>query len=208
MLISPIGLKVIEVCAALSGIINVWLCMRANIWNWFYGILMTLLFIILCFSVKLYADTVFQIVAMGLQFYGLANWLKKTRQLGERSITHAYAKELVTAATAAILLFVVIAFLLQRFSDSTTILLDACITSGSFVAIWMQANKWVENWLLWILLNIISVWLFYVKGLYLTAGLNILFCIMNIVGYREWINLISPACRALSPAPLYRNDAG
>jgi nicotinamide mononucleotide transporter len=92
----------------------------------------------------------------------------------------------------SILLFVVIAFFLVRFTDSPVPYWDALNTGLSIVATWMLAQKKIEHWLLWVVVDSLSMGLFFVKGLYPTTLLFLVYTILALYGYFEWKKELSP----------------
>lgn len=178
--------NLLEICAVLFGIANIYLCVRASVWNWFFGILMLSLYTIIFFQVKLYADMFFQLVALALQFYGLKTWLTKNKAHVNLAISHAGNHNLQMMGLAVLILFPLIAFILANYTDSTTVYIDALTTAASLVALWMQVKKWVEHWLVWIVIDIGLVNMYLIKNLYYTAGLNAFFMLLCVVGYLKW----------------------
>ena len=87
---------------------------------------------------------------------------------------------------AAIILFAVISFILKHNTDSTTVYADATITSLSLVAQWMMSKKYLQHWILWIIIDVISINLYISKSLYLTSFLYSVFMLLCIKGYYQW----------------------
>ncbi|MBA3660970.1 MAG: nicotinamide mononucleotide transporter [Gammaproteobacteria bacterium] len=175
----------LELFATLAGFLNIILCIRANIWNWFFGIVMVVLYAVVFYQTKLYADMGFQCVALVLQFYGLKRWSEKLK-LEPTPLKITPKKIWWIALSSTMVLFGAIAFLLARYTDSNTVLIDAATTAGSLVALWMQANAWIGHWLLWIVVCSASVEMYLIKNLYYTAGLFFIFIILNGFGFYRW----------------------
>lgn len=176
----------LEILATLSGLLNIYLAVRTSLWNWFFGMITVSLYFIIFYQVKLYADMSLQCVFFLMQFYGLYQWLYGGRGHTALSVDRASLSDWINALFANAILFVNIAFILWRYTDSTTIYIDALTTALSLVAQWMMSKKWIENWWLWILVNIISINMYVIKGLYFTSGLYAIFIFLNVLGFRAW----------------------
>ena len=86
----------------------------------------------------------------------------------------------------SIVIFILIAFILKRYTDSDIILLDSFTTSLSIVATWMLARKIMEHWIIWIVVDSVSAALYIYKGLYPTVILFAIYTVLAILGYIEW----------------------
>ncbi len=181
MVIAPI-----ETIAVTAGFLNIYLAARNNIWNWLFGILTVSFYFVIFLNAKLYADMSLQLVFLFLQFYGIYQWLYGGTQRSARMISHAANNILCAAFFIAAVLFIMIAFLLQHFTDSTTVYADAFVTALSLTAQWMMSKKWLEHWWLWIVVDVVSIQLYFSKGLYFTAGLYVVFLGLCVLGYRVW----------------------
>jgi nicotinamide mononucleotide transporter len=190
----------LEIVAALAGLINIYLAARANIWNWFFGIITTSLYLIIFFHVKLYADMSLQLIFLCLQFYGLHQWLYGGKMHGALSVTKASPTILLLAGGLTTILFISIAFILRTYTDSTTILIDAFTTALSLVAQWMMSKKWLENWWFWMLVDVISIKMYIVKSLYLTSVLYAIFFMLCVLGYFTWKNKLIRVNTDINPS--------
>lgn len=176
----------IEIIGAISGFFNIYLVARNNIWNYFFGILYVSLYTVVFFNAKLYADMSLQLFFLVMQFHGIYSWLYGGKEKSIKFITSASNNILLIAFFSSFSLFGLISFILQRYTDSTTVYADAFITALSLVAQWMMNNKWIEHWYLWIIINSVSILLYMSKGLYLTTGLYFTFLYICILGYGVW----------------------
>jgi len=176
----------IEVLAFMSGVVNVYLVTRCSLWNWFFGITTVSLYAYIFFNTKLYADMGLQGVFLFFQFYGLYQWRygsQEKKPLVMQIINYATCLSL---ALIAVVLFAGISFILKYNTDSTTIYADASITALSLIAQWMMSKKYLQHWLLWIVIDIISIGLYVSKTLYLTVLLYSIFMLLCIKGYYQW----------------------
>lgn len=176
----------LEIPATIAGLINVYLAARTNIWNWLFGIITVTLYMLIFYQVKLYADMSLQFIFLILQFYGWYQWLYGGNNHSELSVQKASFSIYMLAMLLTFVLFSIIAFVLHRYTDSTTVIIDAFTTAMSLVAQWMMSKKWIENWWLWMLVDVISIKMYIFKHLYLTSGLYTVFFIICCMGYVTW----------------------
>lgn len=176
----------LEIIAVMAGLLNVYLAARASLWNWFFGIITVSLYAIIFFHSKLYADMSLQFIFLALQFYGWYQWLHGGNHHAALEVRKADNKIYLTALIATLTLYTVIAYVLKNYTDSTTIAIDSFTTALSLVAQWMMSKKWIENWWLWMLVDVISIRMYLIKHLYFTTGLYALFFIICMLGYFTW----------------------
>lgn len=176
----------LELIATCSGLVNIYLVARANIWNWFFGIITVSLYLIIFLQVKLYADMALQMVFFCLQFYGFYQWRYGAALRTPLKVQQAKVRTLCRTAFITVAAFASIACLLHYYTDSKTVLLDAAVTALSLVAQWMMSKKWLEHWLLWMLVDVISVIMYLTKQLYFTTGLYTILFLICLYGYLTW----------------------
>lgn len=185
---------IIELIGAAIGLIYLFLEYKANVWLWPAGIVMSLFYVVIFFHGKFYADAAVYLYYIGANTYGLLKWTRSRRSnLMEEgsatealSITHTPKKQLIPLAAAAIALWGLLYWGLGTFTDSPVPLGDAFTTALSIVAMWMLAQKYLEQWLLWIVVNLVSTALYFWKGLYPTGVLFIFYVIVAVMGYFRW----------------------
>ncbi|TAL66238.1 MAG: nicotinamide riboside transporter PnuC [Bacteroidetes bacterium] len=182
----------IEVFGAVTGIIFVFLEIRQTLWLWPVGIITSAVYILVFFTGKLYADMSLQGYYLVISCLGWYWWLKGTGENdkeGEKEtlpVTRLTLRTGVVLGIVFVLLYAVLWLILSRLTDSPVPHWDSFITSLSIVATWMLARKIYEHWLLWIVVNSVSVILFISRGLYPTVFLYIVYGIMSFAGLVEW----------------------
>lgn len=178
----------IEVLGAILGILYIRFSIRQNIFTWPTGILTSALYIVVFFNSALYATMVLQFYYVGISVYGWYYWVNGKRDDNKSLLPVQTANKKLWVKLAAIsaLLYLIILFILIRFSDSDVPFLDSLTTSLSIVATWMLAKKYVENWLIWIFTDIVSVGLYIFKSLWPTVLLFVVYTVMAYLGYIEW----------------------
>jgi len=176
----------LELFAAVTGAISVWLSVRQNIWSWPTAIVNVVLYAVVFWEAKLYADMGLQIIYAVLSIYGWYEWLYggegRTRLRVTRTTPRLGVLLTLIAATGSALL----GTLLHRTTDAALPFMDSALTSASLVAQWQMTKKLLENWLLWIAVDVLYVGMFIYKGLYLTAGLYAVFLVLAVKGYVDW----------------------
>lgn len=195
---------IIEIIGAAIGLIYLFLEYKANVWLWPAGIVMSLFYVVIFFHGKFYADAAVYLYYIGANTYGLLKWTQSKRQsltgdgneAKELAITHVPANKILPIAATAIALWGLLYWILSTFTDSPVPLGDAFTTALSIVAMWMLAQKYLEQWLLWIIVNVVSTALYFWKGLYPTAILFIVYVIVAVLGYFRWRNeMLYPSSR-------------
>ncbi|WP_226488126.1 nicotinamide riboside transporter PnuC [Pseudomonas sp. B20] len=178
----------LELFAAAIGVIAVWLTVKQNPWCWPIGLVMVVIYIWIFFDVKLYSDMLLQVIYAGLQVYGWLQWTRHGAGLPVKAVTTLQHGSVLKGLAVGALISVALGAGMAHFTDAAQPWLDAALTGFSLVAqVWM-AQKRVQCWPLWILLDVIFVGLFIYKDLYLTAALYGLFTLLAVQGWREWRN--------------------
>jgi nicotinamide mononucleotide transporter len=175
-----------EVVAAVITVVSIWLATKENIWYYPTGLVALVMYTWVYFQAKLYAESVLQVVCFGLMVYGWYEWLHGGRQKTQLPVTRTPRWAWLTAVSLGIVgSAAVIAFQLY-FTDNPNPYVDSSLFVWSLVAQWMTARKWIENWILWIAINTVSVPLYVLRGLWPTAVLYVGLWILAIVGHVQW----------------------
>jgi nicotinamide mononucleotide transporter len=176
----------LELFAAVLGVIAVWLTVKQNPWCWPIGLVMVLLYSWIFFEVKLYSDMLLQLVYALLQLYGWWQWTRPERVEDARQVSYLRATPMLAGLTAGLLASLALGAAMATWTDAAQPWLDAALTGFSLVAqVWM-AQKRVQCWPLWAVLDVIFVGLFLYKELYLTAALYALFTLIALRGWQQW----------------------
>ena len=175
-----------ELLAAVTGIISVYLSTRENIWSWPTALVNVTLYFIVFLEAKLYADMGLQVVYFGLSLYGWYEWLYGGDNRTELHVSRVSKSLGVRLALVGLAATLVLGTTLARFTDAALPYLDSATTSTSLFAQWMMTRKILENWAVWVAVDVVYVGMFLYKSLYLTAGLYTVFFVLAVMGYREW----------------------
>jgi nicotinamide mononucleotide transporter len=176
----------IEAAAAAFGIASVFLSARQNVWNWPLGIVNVALYIIVFHDAKLYADMGLQAVYVVLAVYGWWHWLHGGANRSTLPVARVPPREGALLAISFVVGTVALSTLLSRATDASLPLADSALTAASLVAQYMMTRKYVECWLVWILADVGYVAMFIYKSLWPTAALYLVFCVLAVVGWRQW----------------------
>ncbi|HEX8592891.1 MAG TPA: nicotinamide riboside transporter PnuC [Pseudomonas sp.] len=176
----------LELFAAALGVIAVWLTVKQNAWCWPIGLVMVLIYSWIFYDIKLYSNVLLQIIYAALQVYGWLQWTRRGQAIEPRAVTVLQPGSVLIGLAAGVAISLVLGGLMASFTDAAQPWLDAALTGFSLVAqVWM-AQKRVQCWPLWIVIDVIFVGLFVYKSLYLTAGLYGMFLLLAVQGWREW----------------------
>ncbi|MDA3818526.1 MAG: nicotinamide riboside transporter PnuC [Prolixibacteraceae bacterium] len=179
----------VEILGTLLGIGYVLLSVKQNILTWALGLATSLLYIYVFYVSKFYADMALQFYYVWISIYGWIIWTKGKQTSHGREklqVTNVSQKLVVHLAAISILLWLAIYIVLINFTDSPVPLGDAFTTAFSIVATWMLARKIIEHWLIWIVVDIVSIGLYIYKGLYPTTVLFVVYTSVAVWGYIEW----------------------
>ena len=178
----------IELLGTVFGLLYILLSIKQNIWCWPAGLITSALYIYVFFSTKFYADMSLQVYYLFVSIYGWYHWMfgAKSNKQDDLKISKTNLKTGLVLLLITIFLFVLISYILVNYTDSTIPYWDSFTTAASFVATWMLARKMIEHWLIWIVIDAVSLGLYVYKGLYPTVILFAVYTILAILGYIEW----------------------
>ena len=175
-----------ELLAVLLTVYSIWLATKENIWYYPTGLVALAMYTWIYYSARLYAESLLQIICFVLMVYGWYEWLYGGARHDPLPVTRTPAwgwRWGVPAGIAGSLLTILVQL---KFTDNPNPYVDSSLFAWSLVAQWMTARKWLENWILWIVINTISVPLYIVRGIGLTAILYVGLWLLAIKGYRDW----------------------
>ena len=176
----------IEVLGTLFGILYVWLSVRQHIMTWLAGIITSLLFCKVFFDAKLYAQFGLQIFYVVLSIYGWWSWQYGKKDHQELHVSWTSRALWMRLFILNLVLSFVIYYITSIYTDDFLPFGDSMIASVSIVATWMLARKKIEQWFAWIIIDSISVFLYFYRGLYPTVILYLIYTIMAVIGFCEW----------------------
>lgn len=179
-------MNLLETIAVILGIANVALLVRRSIWNYPFGMAMVALYFVIFREARLYGDAGLQVFFFVMQGWGWWLWAR-AGGLGESvPVTWMRPSARIAALALVAVSSVTIGWTMARFTDAAMPYADAAIAGGSVVAQVLLAMRRVENWALWIAVDVLSIGVYLARGLTLTAGLYVVFLVMATAGLIEW----------------------
>ena len=175
----------LEWLGTISGFACVYLAAKQNIWNWPVAIISVLAYSILFYEYKLYGDAVLQLYFLATSVYGWYYWLKRKEEHA-KPIVSLKKNEIIKVILSVVALTIIMGGILDRFTDSNVPYADGFCTSMSFIAQFLMTRKVLQNWILWIIVDIAYVPLYLYKDLALTTVLYIFFLVLATIGYLDW----------------------
>lgn len=187
---------------------SVWLIAKRNKLTWAIGIVSVLLFMILFYQIRLYSDTVEQVYYLGASIYGWWVWNKSPKENGQiTDVRYSTSKSLILWAILTGIISIGFGILMGRVHIFLPIIfpeaasfpyLDALTTIMSFSAMWLMAQKKTESWIYWIIVDVIGIWLYFVKDVKFISLLYVILLIMAVNGLRMWSKSVENRSVALS----------
>lgn len=177
--------SLLETTGVLTGILCVYLAAKNKIWNWPFAVISVIIYIFIFWDAKLYADMGLQVYFLIMNFYGWYFWSRRGSEK-RTPVSSISRKEIVLSLIGIIVFTAGLGFLLYNGTDASFPFLDSFCTACSLVAQIFLARKVMENWLIWIFVDVIYVGMYIVKDLYLTAGMYVLYVFIAAIGYIEW----------------------
>ncbi len=177
----------IELAGSVLSIIYLYLSIKQRVSLWIFGFLCSLLYAIVFFQSKFYADMSLQFYYLGVSAFGWISWKAgKPENRKELPVKRTTPLSGAIILVIALVLYFLYYFILSEYTDSPLPKADAFTTALSIVATWMLARKMIEHWWLWIIVDSVSAGLYFYKALYPTAILFVIYTVMAVIGYRQW----------------------
>lgn len=183
-------LLMLDVTATIVGLVYIWLEYRASIYLWIAGIIMPAIDIFLYYSAGLYADFGMAVYYTLAAVYGLLVWKfgkKKGQKYNEElPVTHIRRSLILPATITFLAAWGAIYVILTRFTNTDVPVTDSFANALSFIGLWALARKYLEQWIVWIVVDVVLSVLYVYKGIPFKAGLYALYVIIAIAGYFKW----------------------
>jgi nicotinamide mononucleotide transporter len=177
----------LEIVAVVLSIAMVWCNLRVNVTGWPLAIVASALYGVLFAASRLYGEAALQLLFIVVAFWGWRQWLRGRGGDGAALRVHRMSgRQIAWVGGLTLTAWPLLGALLQHHTDSDVPYLDALPTAGSVAGQFLLGRKLIENWLVWLAVNVFSVGLFALKGLWLTAALYALFAVLSVAGWRAW----------------------
>lgn len=184
---------ILEITAVFFGLLSVWFARKNNIWVFPTGLINTSIYVFLLWKWSLLGDMMINGYYFIMSIYGWYHW---TRRKGDEAefpiarITNAEKKTSIWLFMLTILFVVVVYLIFNKFTHWTSYL-DTFVTGIFFVGMWLMAKRKIENWIFWIVGDLVSIPLYFVKGYTFTSLQYLIFTIIAIYGYLEWKKILN-----------------
>jgi nicotinamide mononucleotide transporter len=183
---------VLEIIGVFFGLISVWYAKKNNIWVYPTGMISTAIFVYLLLKWALLGDMIINAYFFIMSAYGWYFWSKKEYEIIVHPVTVTESKEYKRAIGLFVASLLFIFWVYQVFDKwkDWTAYVDSFTTAIFFVGMWLMARRKIEHWIFWIVGDIISIPLYFYKGLTLTSFQYIIFTLIAIYGYRSWKKIL------------------
>ena len=176
----------LDITTTLLGLLYILFEYRASVWLWFVGFLMQALGIVLYYQKGLYADCGMEFYYLSMTVYGYWKWVHGSAEKKELPITRFPRKLIIPWLVLILAVWGIIYWLLITFTNSNVPAADSFTTALSIVGIWALAHKYLEQWFIWIAVDVVTCVLYFYKDIPFKAGLYALYVIIAIFGYKKW----------------------
>lgn len=180
------AMSLVEVIGVITGIAGVWLAARQSIWTWPISVVSVTAYVFVFYEARLYADMGLNAFYIITSFYGWYEWLYGGSGHTERKVTRVGQREFWVMIALAVVFTASLGYFLDNYTNADLSYTDSGTTAVSLMAYWMMAKKRLENWLVWLAVDVVYIGVFTYKELYLTAILYFIFLILATIGYLDW----------------------
>ena len=184
-----LSLHWLDITTTLLGLAYILLEYKASIWLWLVGFVMQAMDIVLYYQHGLYADCAMEFYYIAMTVYGFATWKfgrKHAQEEGEElPVSHFKPRLILPWVLFTMAAWGLLWYWLTQIG-STVPVADAFTTALSFVGIWALARKYLEQWLIWIVVDIVTSALYFYKGIPFKASLYALYVVIAVAGYLKW----------------------
>jgi nicotinamide mononucleotide transporter len=175
-----------EIVAAVITAYSVWLTAKENIWCWPIGFAGCAMYIAIFWQARLYANAVLQVLYLVMIVYGWFQWRRGGANHAALRVTRTPMAGWLASVIGGVALTLAIVFVMTRWTAAAMPWPDASTTAFSIVAEWMTARKWIENWIVWIVVDTVTTWMLVAQHLYASAVLYAAFVVLAAIGWIEW----------------------
>lgn len=176
----------LEDIAAIFGVVSLYLSVRQNIWSWPTAIVNVGLYAFVFHASRLYAAMGLQVIYVIISIYGWYQWLYGGRNRTELKVSRTPGRLAAILALIGLAFALLLGPILHRTTNAALPYLDSLTTSASLIAQWMLTRKLLENWIVWVIVDVVYIGMFLYQSLEVTAALYFAFLVISIMGYRQW----------------------
>lgn len=176
--------SIIEWLAVISSVLYVILATKNNIFCWFFALVSSGLYMYICFDFQLYIESGLQLFYFAMAIIGWVFW-SRSNDVGPAIQTWSYGLHTLNIAISGICTFL-LGYFFATYTDQASPYVDAFTTCFSLAATYMVTKRILENWIYWIIIDLISIFLYSERELYLTSILYLLFTLLAVIGFMSW----------------------
>jgi nicotinamide mononucleotide transporter len=179
----------LEIIATIAGLLYIIYSVERNILLWPYGIVSSAIFVYVCFHAGIYADMGLYVYYVIIGFYGWYHWHQGVSNSNggvNLPIKKTTLKQGCWLFLLTLAIYFILLYILKHYTNSNIPYWDSFTTAVSITATWMLTQKMMEQWILWIIVDSITIGLYFYKGLYPAITLYLVYTILSFTGYLEW----------------------
>ncbi|MEJ8800913.1 nicotinamide riboside transporter PnuC [Pontibacter sp. H249] len=180
------AMSLLELAGALTGVAGVWLAARQSVLTWPVSLVSVAIYVVIFYDVRLYADMGLNAFYVITSFYGWYIWLYGGKGHTERKVGHVGRQQLAILIVLGTAFTLGLGYFLENYTNADLSYTDSATTAISLIGYWMMAKKYIENWIVWLVVDVVYVGVYTYKELYITSVLYFIFLILCVVGYIDW----------------------
>lgn len=176
----------IELMAVITGLLYLVLATRESQWCWLFAAISTSLYVVILYQAELFSEMLLQFYYLFMAGYGFYAWKKGEKQANNLQISWLGFRWNAALILTILAGSVALGFFMANFAPAKLPYVDAFTTVGALVTTWMVTRKLMENWIYWIVIDSVGVWIYWQRELHLTALLFALYVVLVIIGLIKW----------------------
>lgn len=176
----------LEVTAVILGLVYLILLIKENRFCWYFGIAGSLLSIFLFYRIKLYSEAILYVYYVIIGFYGLWMWTKNNTETNQLKVSNNTIIQNIGLVVIGVSLSVILGKSFDVYTDAVSPYLDAFTTIFSFIASYLEAKKVLSAWGFWIVINSLTLLLYFNKDLNYYLGLTLIYTVFSFIGFVKW----------------------
>ena len=187
----------LDITTTALGLAYILLEYKASVWMWVVGFFMQSLGIVLYYQKGLYADCGMEFYYLAMTIYGFVAWMRHKQKTADLPIRHMPKNTALAWIGIGLGAWLAIYLILANFTNSTVPVADAFTTAFSIVGIWALARKYLEQWFVWIVVDVVTCVLYFHKDIPFKASLYALYVVIAVFGYFKWRQMMAEGSRVV-----------
>ena len=187
----------LDITTTALGLAYILLEYKASVWMWVVGFVMQSLGIVLYYQKGLYADCGMEFYYLAMTIYGFVAWMRHKQKTADLPIRHMPKNTALAWIGIGLGAWLAIYLILANFTNSTVPVADAFTTAFSIVGIWALARKYLEQWFVWIVVDVVTCVLYFHKDIPFKASLYALYVVIAVFGYFKWRQMMAEGSRVV-----------